>query len=117
MDRILSIAGMKSCGLASPIVLILTFFLLLPIGMITVGSFWGATEYSIYQAFEFDNCRFPFGSAVVLNVFFKTFVFAAITWAFTLVIGFTVAYFLTLHIRTLTSQIALFLLCAIPFWT
>ena len=32
-------------------------------------------------------------------------------------IGFTVAYFLAFHVRTLGWQIALFLLCTIPFWT
>ncbi len=34
-----------------------------------------------------------------------------------MLIGFTVAYYLAFHIRTLTWQIALFLLCTIPFWT
>jgi putative spermidine/putrescine transport system permease protein len=38
-------------------------------------------------------------------------------WAFTLIIGFTVAYFLCFHVRTLTMQIVLFLICTIPFWT
>jgi putative spermidine/putrescine transport system permease protein len=35
----------------------------------------------------------------------------------TLVIGFTVAYFLAFHIRSKTWQIALSLICTIPFWT
>jgi putative spermidine/putrescine transport system permease protein len=35
----------------------------------------------------------------------------------TLVIGFTLAYFLVFHVRTLICQIALFLLCTVPFWT
>ena len=39
------------------------------------------------------------------------------TWAITLVIGFTVSYFLVFHVRTLLWQIALFLLCTVPFWT
>jgi putative spermidine/putrescine transport system permease protein len=33
------------------------------------------------------------------------------------VIGFTVAYFLVFHVRTLIWQMALFLLCTVPFWT
>ncbi len=51
------------------------------------------------------------------QVFFNTVKYALITWAITLVIGFTVAYFLAFHVRTLTWQIVLFLLCTIPFWT
>ena len=103
--------------LVSPIMLILVFFLLMPIGMITAVSFWGSTEFSIYPAFQFDNYEYLFGSQVVWNVFIKTFTFALITWAITLSIGFTVAYFLTFHVHSLTWQITLFLLCTIPFWT
>ncbi|MGB0560119.1 MAG: ABC transporter permease, partial [Pseudohongiellaceae bacterium] len=56
-------------------------------------------------------------SDVTYRVFLNTFKYAFITWVFTLLIGFTVAYFLAFHIRTLTWQIALFLLCTIPFLT
>ena len=35
----------------------------------------------------------------------------------TLVLGFAVAYFLAFHVRSPTMQIALFLVCTIPFWT
>ena len=38
-------------------------------------------------------------------------------WLTTLGIGFTVAYFLAFHVRTLPMQILLFVLCTIPFWT
>lgn len=103
--------------LASPLALVLAVFLVLPIVMIVVVSFWGATEFSIYPAFLFDNYEFLFGSEVTYRVFLNTFKYAAITWLFTLLIGFTVAYFLAFHIRTLNWQIALFLLCTIPFWT
>lgn len=103
--------------LAGPLTLVLVFFLILPIVMIGVVSFWGATEFSIYPAFQFDNYAFLFGSSVTYQVFLKTFLYAAITWALTLAIGFAVAYFLAFHVRTLTWQVALFLICTIPFWT
>lgn len=103
--------------LASPLALVLAIFLVLPIVMIVIVSFWGATEFSIYPAFEFDNYEFLFGSEVTWRVFLNTFKYAAITWVFTLLIGFTVAYFLAFHVRSLNWQIALFLLCTIPFWT
>ncbi len=38
-------------------------------------------------------------------------------WALTLAIGFTVAYFLVFHVRSFIWQMALFLLCTVPFWT
>lgn len=102
---------------AAPLATVLLGFLLAPIAMIVIVSFWGATEYSIYPAFQFDNYQFLFSSPVTYTVFFNTLKYAAITWAFTLVIGFTVAYFLAFEIRSLKWQIALFLLCTIPFWT
>ncbi len=103
--------------MASPLALILAVFLVAPIVMIVIVSFWGATEYSIYPAFQFDNYAYLFGSEVTYRVFLNTFKYAAITWIFTLLIGFTVAYFLAFHVRSLKWQIALFLLCTIPFWT
>ncbi|MEM7719684.1 MAG: ABC transporter permease [Pseudomonadota bacterium] len=103
--------------LATPLTLVLIVFLVAPTAMIVAVSFWGATEFSIYPAFQFDNYAFLFGSDVTYRVFFNTFKYAAITWVCTLLIGFTVAYFLAFHVRSLKWQIALFLLCTIPFWT
>lgn len=103
--------------MAGPILAVLFFFLVLPIIMIVVVSFWRATEFSIIPAFVWENYGFLFGSEVTYRVFFNTFKYALITWVFTLGIGFTVAYFLAFHVRSLTWQITLFLLCTIPFWT
>lgn len=102
---------------AAPLAIILSGFLVIPIIMIVVVSFWGATEWSIYPAFQFDNYEFLFSSWVTYSVFLKTFKYALVTWALTLLIGFTVAYFLAFHVRKLPWQIALFLLCTVPFWT
>lgn len=102
---------------ASPLAVVLLGFLVAPIVMIVIVSFWGATEYSIYPAFQFDNYEFLFGSSVTYTVFFNTFKYALITWAMTLVLGFTVAYFLAFEVRSLKWQIGLFLVCTIPFWT
>ena len=102
---------------AAPLAIILGGFLVIPIIMIVVVSFWGATEWSIYPAFEFDNYEFLFSSWVTYSVFLKTFKYALVTWALTLLIGFTVAYFLAFHVRKLPWQIAVFLLCTVPFWT
>jgi ABC-type spermidine/putrescine transport system, permease component I len=102
---------------AAPLSLVLLGFLILPIITIVVVSFWQATEFSIIPAFSLENYEFLFGSPVTYKVFFATFKYAAVTWVLTLIIGFTVAYYLAFHIRNQTTQIALFLLCTIPFWT
>lgn len=110
-------AGLSGLMLATPIWAVLIFFLLLPIAMIVVVSFWTATEWSFYPDFNLENYEFLFGSPVTYDVFLKTFIYAGLTWTFTLLIGFTAAYFLAFHVHSLTWQIALFLLCTIPFWT
>ncbi|MEO0402916.1 MAG: ABC transporter permease [Pseudomonadota bacterium] len=117
LDKIRSSNALSGWLMALPLSLVLGVFLVLPIIMIVVVSFWQATEWSIVPAFEFDNYEFLFGSPVTYTVFVNTFKYAILTWAFTFVIGFTVAYYLAFHIRTLTWQVALFLLCTIPFWT
>lgn len=102
---------------AAPLAVVLLGFLVAPIIMIVIVSFWGATEYSIYPDFQLDNYAFLLTSPVTYTVFFNTFKYALITWVFTLTIGFTVAYFLAFEVRSLKWQIAFFLLCTIPFWT
>ena len=117
MNRLLKSNSVTGWLLASPLVLVLAMFLILPVMMIVVVSFWQATEFSIVPAFDFGNYEFLFGSAVTYSVFLNTFRYAAITWALTLGIGFTVAYFLAFHVRTVTWQITLSLVCTVPFWT
>ena len=107
----------KGWLLASPLALILGAFLVLPILMIFVVSFWQATEFSIEPAFVWDNYQFLLTSPVTWKVFLATFKYAALTWVLTLGIGFTVAYYLAFHIRSAAMQMALFLLCTIPFLT
>jgi putative spermidine/putrescine transport system permease protein len=117
MEKLLRHKTLSGWLMAMPLTLVLVFFLVLPIIMIVIVSFWRATEFSIIPDFDFENYEFLFGSNVTYRVFLNTFKYAAITWALTLAIGFTIAYFLAFHVRTLTWQIALFLLCTIPFWT
>jgi len=103
--------------MVSPLAVVLLIFLILPVLMIAVVSFWQTTAFSVIPAFQFDNYEFLFGSPVTYTVFMNTFKYAILTWMFTVVIGFTVAYYLAFHIRSLTWQVALFLLCTIPFLT
>lgn len=107
----------RAWALASPLVLVLLTFVVLPIIWILVLSFWRSTEFSMIPDFSLENYGYLFGSSVTWRVFMATFRYALITWALTLLIGFTVAYYLAFHIRSSTVQMALFLLCTIPFLT
>jgi putative spermidine/putrescine transport system permease protein len=52
-----------------------------------------------------------------LELYLQTLKYALIVWAVTLVLGFTIAYFLAFHIRNPLIAIGLLLLCIVPFWT
>ena len=103
--------------LVTPLAAILAFFLILPLATIVVVSFWDYNEWNFYPAFIFDNYEYLLTSNVTWATYLKTLKFTVLTWVFCTVIGFTVAYFLAFHVRSLIWQVALFLLCTIPFWT
>jgi putative spermidine/putrescine transport system permease protein len=52
-----------------------------------------------------------------LKTYLTTLRIAVLAWLVTLLLGFAIAYFLAFHVRSLTVQIVLFLVCTIPFWT
>lgn len=109
---------------AGPFALVFVLFLVIPIALVVMVSFWQATEYELIPAFTvksyldvFEGC----GNTETLCTTFKTYLstlkFCLLVWAITLVLGFTVAYFLAFHVRTVGMQTALFILCTVPFWT
>ena len=115
-----------SVGLLSlPYAVVFIFFFFIPLILTFVISFWDYNEYSIIPDLILENYRYIFENCfsfkdnmcVTFKTYLSTFMFCFITWFFTLIIGFFVAYFLSFYVNSLTWQIALFLLCTIPFWT
>ncbi len=102
---------------AAPLALILGCFLLLPILMIGIVSFWDYDFAQMYPDFVTFNYTETLGSWVTWKTYLNTLKFALIVWAITVFIGFWVAYFLAFHIRTTTMQMVLFLVCTVPFLT
>ena len=100
----------------APVTLVLLVFFGIPLALVVAVSFFDYDEFSIYPAFVLTN-YIELWSQTTLNLYVQTITYAVIVWAITLVIGFTVAYFLVFHVRNLIWQMALFLLCTVPFWT
>lgn len=103
--------------LAAPQLLVLLVFLVLPIVLIVVVSFWQFNGYSMTPAFSWDNYANIFTSKVYLDTYLNTIRFVAIVWGVILLVAYPVAYFLAFHIHSLKWQIVLFVLCTIPFFT
>jgi putative spermidine/putrescine transport system permease protein len=102
---------------ATPLTVILGFFLLLPILLLVAVSFWDFDFARMYPSFILRNYQETLGSWVTWKTYLNTLKFAAIVWAITLFIGFWVAYFLAFHIRSALVQTILFLICTVPFLT
>ena len=108
---------LKPYSLAAPQAIVLLLFLVFPIALIGVVSFWQFNGYSMTPAFTWDNYISIFTSDVTLKTYINTFKFMGLTWLFTLLIGYPVAYFMAFYVSELRWQILLFLVCTIPFWT
>jgi len=109
----------------APFAAVFVVFFLVPLGLTVMVSFWNYNEYQILPAFTgrsyyeiFEGCldRLP-DLCVTFKTYLSTLKFFLTVWLVTLVVGFFVAYFLAFHVRSATMQIALFLVCTIPFWT
>ena len=111
--------------LSAPYALVFAFFFIAPLVLVVVVSFWDYTEYSIIPDFITTNYTDMFRGCVrdlpdlctTFATYISTLKYVFFTWILTLIIGFTVAYFLAFCVQTLSMQVALFLLCTIPFWT
>ena len=102
-----------------------TIFFVIPLVFVIIVSFWNYNEYQMIPAFvfrgyveSFEGCytRLP-ELCTILATYLKTVKLCFIVWLITLLTGFTVAYFLAFHVKSKIWQIALSLLCTIPFWT
>ena len=109
---------------AAPMALVFLVFLAVPLLLTLMVSFWEYNEYEIIPAFTLQNYRDVFEGCLngsdlctTARTYLSTLKFCALTWVFTLLIGFTVAYFLAFHVRSPLMQTVLFLICTIPFWT
>jgi putative spermidine/putrescine transport system permease protein len=102
---------------AAPLALILFCFLFLPMIVLVVVSFFDYDSVQIIPRFVLTNYHDVFASSVTWKTYLNTIRFTAIVWAITVVLGFGVAYVLAFEIRSRTTQMALFLVCTIPFLT
>jgi putative spermidine/putrescine transport system permease protein len=109
----------------APLALVFAVFFVAPLVLTVVVSLWRYNEYAMMAAVTGENYVSIFSGCLAelpdLCLTFKTYLstlrLCAAVWLSTLVLGFTVAYFLAFHVRSLTMQVVLFLVCTIPFWT
>jgi putative spermidine/putrescine transport system permease protein len=110
---------------AAPFALVFALFFIIPLAFVIMVSFWDYNDYAMLPGFTtrsyvetFEGCRDQLPElCTILKTYVSTVKFCFLVWFFTLLIGFTVAYFLAFHVRSLTMQMTLAIICTIPFWT
>src|SRR5579871_6826334 len=121
LDRV----GIPEWLQAMPFGLVFLFFFVIPLILVVIVSFWDYNDYEMLPSFtmrsyteNFEGCLTQLPDlCTMLKTYVSTAKFCVIVWALTLIIGFTVAYFLAFYVRSPTTQMVLFLVCTIPFWT
>src|SRR3984885_11948085 len=121
LDRV----GIPGWLQAMPFGLVFAFFFIIPLILVVIVSFWDYNDYEMLPALTtrsytetFEGCLAQLPDlCTILKTYVSTAKFCALVWAITLVIGFTISYFLAFHVRSFTVQMVLALLCTIPFWT
>jgi putative spermidine/putrescine transport system permease protein len=102
----------------SPLMLVLVPFFAAPLLVVIAASFFESDGFGgLIANPTLANYADIFTSKLTLNLYTETIKFTILTWLFSLIIGFWVAYFLVFHIRNQLLAIGLFLLCTVPFWT
>src|ERR1700683_4759159 len=116
-QRGLARGGIPGWLQAMPFGLVFSFFFFIPLILVVIVSFWDYNDYEMLPALTtrsytetFEGCltQLP-GLCTILKTYVSTAKFCFIVWFTTLIIGFTVAYFLAFHIRSTTTQMVLFL--------
>ena len=117
--------GPPALLLALPFGLVFLFFFIIPLILVVIVSFWDYNDYAMLPSFttrsyteNFEGCLAQLPDlCTILKTYVSTAKFCFMVWLTTLLIGFTIAYFLAFHTRSTTTQMVLFLVCTIPFWT
>ena len=114
-------SGWVTTALAAPGFLWIGFYLIAPLVIIVLVSFWTRTESGFQTTWTLHNYGALFHPFNLDNAYWKSmltsFETSLIAVVACLVLGFPVAYFLALKVQSLRIQIALFIVALAPFWT
>ena len=88
-----------------------------PIVLLVWVSFWGGRAFSTASPLTFDNYAKFFANQTYLKLALSTIVHTATLMAVTGVLGYCIAYFLVMKVKSPGWRLALFLAFIVPFWT
>lgn len=102
---------------AAPFTLIMTCLVMVPLAIILAVSFMDYGFAEIIPEFYLGNWTDLFRSNLTFDTYRTVFRQLAIVWTITLLLGFTISYYLIFHVRSNVWRAIFLAACAIPFWT
>ena len=109
--------GWITAALAAPGFIWIGFYLLAPLVIIVLVSFWTWTDAGFDKTFTTANYSELFHDSTYWDNMLSTFITSILAVVACLVLGFPIAYFLALKVSSLRNQITLFIIALAPFWT
>jgi putative spermidine/putrescine transport system permease protein len=102
---------------ASPFAVVMTSLVIIPLVIILAVSFMDYGFAEIIPEFYLGNWADVLKSSLTIDTYMTVFKQLAIVWSVTLVLGFTISYYLIFHVRSNMWRAIFLAACAIPFWT
>ncbi len=109
--------GWITALLAAPGFIWIGFYLIAPLVIIVLVSFWTWTDAGFDKTFTTANYSELFHDSTYWDNMLSTFVTSVLAVVACLALGFPIAYFLALKVSSLRNQITLFIIALAPFWT
>ncbi|MFO1080332.1 MAG: ABC transporter permease [Reyranellaceae bacterium] len=106
-----------SYWLALPATAWMLLVVVVPIVLLVWVSFWGGRAFSTASPLTVDNYVRFFANQTYLKLAFSTLLHTATLMVLTGVLGYCIAYFLVMKVKSPGWRLALFLAFVIPFWT
>jgi putative spermidine/putrescine transport system permease protein len=103
--------------LALPAAAWMVLAVVVPVLLILWVSFWGGRAFSPASPLTFDNYARFFGNRAYIMLVLDSLAQAALLMAITGVLGYGIAYFITMKVPRAFWRTALFLAFIVPFWT
>ena len=111
------IRSAASYWLAVPAAAWMLGVVVVPIVLLAWVSLWGGRSFSPASPLTFDNYTRFFANKTYLQLALTTLGHTATLMAVTGVLGYCIAYFLTMKVKSPAWRLVLFLAFIVPFWT
>ena len=107
--------GLGPFGLLAAPLAWMSFFYLIPLGLLLIHAFWSVDYLTVNRTFTLDNIRTVFGNSLYPTVLLRTFLIAAAVTLTDIVLAFPIAFYIAK--RANRHRELLLMLVVFPLWS